>query len=368
VVAQRILDDLDALVERLGTLYREHVPEYAALSDAAMETEVLPVTRKATQAFFEAVVTNREPRVEDVIEFDTMGRRRLDMGVPLEPMLHVYRMFGRGVWEAVVAATPEGEERVLADLGARWMDYVDRASSIAASGYLEASHERLRHVDARRSAVLDALLAVRDSAEIAALSTEFAINFADAYMPVLVAASDVATRIDAVSRVCPAGALVGHRGTHLLLLVPGSAPDLALVLAEAGGGIVAYGRAATPGPDLAAELAHTEQLAAVAASRGVTGVIGPGDLLIEQLLAANARVASDLRRRLGPFLDADRGGALASTLRTYLALGSVPDTAAAESVHPNTVAYRLRRVAELTGLDPRVPEQAALLSLAVHTI
>jgi DNA-binding PucR family transcriptional regulator len=34
-------------------------------------------------------------------------------------------------------------------------------------------------------------------------------------------------------------------------------------------------------------------------------------------------------------------------------------------VHPNTVAYRLRRVRELTGLDARVPTDAALLVIAL---
>lgn len=35
-------------------------------------------------------------------------------------------------------------------------------------------------------------------------------------------------------------------------------------------------------------------------------------------------------------------------------------------MHPNTVAYRLKRVKELTGLDPRVPRDATMLVLALH--
>ena len=64
----------------------------------------------------------------------------------------------------------------------------------------------------------------------------------------------------------------------------------------------------------------------------------------------------------------DRGGLVVSTLRTYLRCGSIPETARLESVHPNTVAYRLRRVAEISGLDPRIPNDAAQLVLAMAAV
>jgi DNA-binding PucR family transcriptional regulator len=49
----------------------------------------------------------------------------------------------------------------------------------------------------------------------------------------------------------------------------------------------------------------------------------------------------------------------------YLASGSIPETGRREHVHANTVAYRLGRVKELTGLDPRVPRESALLVLGL---
>jgi sugar diacid utilization regulator len=54
-----------------------------------------------------------------------------------------------------------------------------------------------------------------------------------------------------------------------------------------------------------------------------------------------------------------------ATLRRYLETGSVPDTARREMVHANTVSYRLGRVRDLTGLDPRVPRESALLVLGL---
>jgi len=52
---------------------------------------------------------------------------------------------------------------------------------------------------------------------------------------------------------------------------------------------------------------------------------------------------------------------LVSTLRSYLACGSVSETAAASYCHRNTVLNRLGQVRDLTGCDPSIPEQAALL-------
>jgi len=54
-----------------------------------------------------------------------------------------------------------------------------------------------------------------------------------------------------------------------------------------------------------------------------------------------------------------------ATLRTYLETGSIPETARREVVHSNTVGYRLNRVREITGLDPRTPRDSALLVLGL---
>jgi DNA-binding PucR family transcriptional regulator len=53
-------------------------------------------------------------------------------------------------------------------------------------------------------------------------------------------------------------------------------------------------------------------------------------------------------------------------LRTYLDAGlNLTRTAKALFVHPNTVVYRLRRIRELSGRDPRSPDDVLILSLAI---
>jgi hypothetical protein len=66
--------------------------------------------------------------------------------------------------------------------------------------------------------------------------------------------------------------------------------------------------------------------------------------------------------------DAEHGAGLVATLRAWLdAFGDVPAAAAAEFVHPNTFRYRLRRVAEVGGIDLDDPEArfGAMLQLRV---
>lgn len=364
-IARRMLDQLDVLVERMGDAYRAEVPEYAALSDEEMREEVLPVSRDLVDAFLDAVVHDHPPDVEQVGALQRMGRRRLEMGVPLEPMLHVYRVAGRTVWSALVAATEAGEEQALTDLGGSWMDFVDRAASIAASGYLDASHDHLRRLDARRTALVEGLLAATDAADVAALGVEFATPIAAAYRPVLVAADGVAARIDRLAAACPAATLSGHRGRHVLLLVPGDA-DLADIRRRAGDALVVHGALSEPGPALTAEVHDAQRLVELGWAAGRRGELSIDDLVVDQLVAAGPRLAANLAARvLGPLRAGDRTGVLVTTLVEWLATGAVPEVARREVVHPNTVAYRLRRVAELTGLDPRIPNEAVVLLLAL---
>lgn len=366
-VASRVLADLDALVETIGVALRDEIPEYAAMTPAQMTEDVLPVTRRVVTSFFDAVVSGAPVGAKVVRKFEESGRARLEMGVPLESMLHAYRIAGRVTWTAVTHAIRPGEETLLAALAAQWMDYIDLASSAVAKAYMSASAERLRSLDARRRELVEALLTATDPGEVAAVSLRFSTILAGAYVPVLVAGDDVAGRIDALLATAPERTLGGHRGDRVLLLVPETFGGSAALAGVVPDGIVAWGRPAAPGAALLAEVGSVEALLEAGVAEGRTaGAYGPDDLLVEQLLLGNERVADALRRRVSDVLAArDPSGAIVATLRAYLDTGSIPETARREVVHANTVAYRLGRVRDLTGLDPRVPVDAALLVLGL---
>jgi hypothetical protein len=72
------------------------------------------------------------------------------------------------------------------------------------------------------------------------------------------------------------------------------------------------------------------------------------------------------RDTLGALLVKDRRGLLRRTLLAYLeAGGSQVDAATALGVHRNTLAYRLKQIAELTGTDPTKPQSHLALHMAL---
>jgi hypothetical protein len=369
-VCERVRAGIDDLIVELGRAYREAVPEYAALGDVEMDTEVLPVSRDLVVTFLDALTAGRTPDVAGR-KLTSMGARRLAMGVPLEPMLHVYRVAGRVVWDAIVASTKPEETGALAGLGAAWMDYLDRASSVAATGYLDASHERLRRLDADRDALVEALLAAADEAEVGAVAIAYQTAFAPAYVPVVFDGNGVAARIDRVLDAAPPGTLGRVRGTTVLALVPAGPEDASRpvpTVEAAAAEVTVVGEPAAAGRSLAAEVAELRQLLAAAQASGRTGRLTTRDLAVERLVAGAPKLAASLRSTVvAPLAALDRNRTLHETLAAFVELGAVPEVARAVQVHPNTVAYRLRRIHEITGLDPKVPRHLLLLVVAMAT-
>jgi hypothetical protein len=298
-IAQRVLDQLDELLPQMGATYQAEVEEYARLTSEQLEHEVLRTSRKIVEEFFGRLSAGRDTSKVDLSDLSRAGRRRLEMGITLDSAMHAFRLAGRETWKAVVAAVRPGEETAVAELAAGWIDYMDRASSSFADGYVAASHERLRRLDARRSAIVDALLEARDWGEVAAVAARYSLALAPRYRPVLLAGEDVLVRIDLMLQQAPADTLAGRRGDRVLALLPDLEADPKHLAKSAHAQLATYGRPVAPGPELLAEVRHIDATLDTAAGAGhLDGVFGPDDLLLEQLLAGNDRVATSFAGRV----------------------------------------------------------------------
>src|SRR5208282_3368463 len=163
--------------------------------------------------------------------------------------------------------------------------------------------------------------------------------------------------------------LAGVHGNRLILVVGGSDDPIAAAERFAG----RFG----PGPVIAGPLVRDLRTASVSARAALAALraapawpdaprpAGADELLPERALdgdpEARAALISDVYE---PLLSG--GNALLDTLTTYLEQGSsLEATARLLFVHPNTVRYRLRRVAELTEYTPSAGRDGFTLWVAI---
>jgi PucR family transcriptional regulator, purine catabolism regulatory protein len=113
--------------------------------------------------------------------------------------------------------------------------------------------------------------------------------------------------------------------------------------------------------------------AAAAAEQPGSGVLDVTDLGVSGLLAGSGSAAAAeafVAQILGPIL-AHNGDdtSLVETLRAYLRHGCRPGPAAAElRVHRHTLSYRLERIRQLTGRDPRAGAHLLSFGLALELL
>jgi DNA-binding PucR family transcriptional regulator len=166
-------------------------------------------------------------------------------------------------------------------------------------------------------------------------------------------------------------ALCATQGDRLVVILGGVADT------DTGKAAQAMARFFGPGPvvagpradDLAS--AHVSARSAIAGLRAAIGwpdaprPVASDDLLPERVLAGDGHARRHLVESVfGPLSEAR--GTLVETLTAYFQHGaSLEATARALFVHPNTVRYRLRQVAELTGLSATHPREGLTLQLAL---
>lgn len=164
-------------------------------------------------------------------------------------------------------------------------------------------------------------------------------------------------------------ALCGGHGDRMVVVLGGVEEPLdaaARVAGFFGPGPVVVGPVV---PDLGK--AHLAARAALAAHRAATGwpqaprPVASGDLLPERALAGDGHARRHLVDDVYAPLDLARGDLLGTLAAYFHHGGTVEATARELIVHPNTVRYRLRQVADLTGLDPSDGRHAFALRIAL---
>jgi hypothetical protein len=315
-----------------------------------------------------------------------VGRLRATQGIPLEAVLRGYRLGGQVLWEALVAASRQGEGHddglLLEVAGSLWRTN-DRECTAVATAY-RAEERRRTGLDAtERQRLVDALLDGRggDPAFVRTASELLAVPLAGRLAVVVAPASEdgpdpLPDPVSALLRrgIRSAWAVRTQAQVGVVALGARRLPELlgwlgALAAGPVGVSAVVEGAAAVAG---AYRLAETT---ARTLPPGAARVVTVDDRLPEALLSNSPEVTERLvDQTLGRLLELpeDERGVLLETLSAFLDADGSP-TRAADLLycHRNTVMHRLRRIEAVTGrklTDPRARLlwQLALLGTGHH--
>ncbi|MCR3719181.1 DNA-binding transcriptional regulator, PucR family [Prauserella flava] len=248
----------------------------------------------------------------------------------------------------------------------------------AASSYAAAAEARGAW-DARLEAlVVDGI--VRGDAEESVLSRAAALGWdpaASATVMVGTSPSDDPPTVvfEVRSRAARAGCpvLLGVQGTRLVVVAGGADDEQArdgalldtLAAAFGDGPIVAGPTVAGLGEAHASAAEALSAMRAVVAWPGAPRPVRSVDLLPERALAGDPSAERRLVDEIAKPLE-EAGPALLATVEGYLETGGVLEMCARQLfVHPNTVRYRLRKAAELTGRNAADPRDALVLRVAL---
>jgi hypothetical protein len=350
----------DVFAGRFLALARQHLPDYAVLSDDEI--------RASAQHFMDTVVAELAClRVPDGALrglLNTFAVERAARGIPPESLAAGYQLGSR----AMLALFDEvaGEVGLPADLVLAMHDSTWEFSNEAASVFSRVQHdlamERARFDAERRSGfaagILNGTFALEQINRDAHL---FGLDPRARHVPLAARAGSAAgaeliRRAIASALRMPADRLLSAEvGGCLGFIAPNQPDHLAGHLS---------GQLVAAGPAVALDQLHDGFAEAVLALDTAelfrqTGVVKLADLGPRPLVLALERVAAGLsERHLAALAGPGRANNdIEETTRVYLDCDQqVSETAERLAVHQNTVRYRVHRFRELTGLDLRRTE------------
>jgi DNA-binding PucR family transcriptional regulator len=348
----------------------ERLPFFAEL-EASQRASVQLVVQTALVNFAEWM---RNPRgdVGYTAEAFALVPQELTRRIALRQTVDMVRVTMEHFEEAVPMLARNGDQVTALTVGI--LRYSRNLAFAAASGYADAAEARGAWDTRMEANVVDAV--VRGDIGPQLQSQAAALNW-DATAPATVlvgfpqpgradfASEDVHDIVTRNGRT----ALSDVHGTWLVAIVSGHLsptdkilPELLEVFADQPVVIGPFASSL-----VAAHYSAAEAIAGMNAVAGWSGAPRPvsaRELLPERALlgdlSAIAALDSDVMRPL-----ADAGPALTETLDAYLDSGGAIEACARKLfVHPNTVRYRLKRIADFTGRDPTLPRDAYVLRVA----
>ncbi|CAM5271106.1 hypothetical protein SGLAM104S_02611 [Streptomyces glaucescens] len=376
--ARVLMDDLAELTDRLLAVVQDQEPAYRA----AVESDPVGVWQEMHRSLRHSVASLLDPRgARDGARRCSwrIGATRAEQGLPLDAVLHAFRLGGSLVWQGLVEETsrraPE-DVRLLVHVATDVWHFVDEHCTIVTDAYRQVERQlawrRENNVRLLSAALLDGTSRIADLPE-----TARALDMPENGRYLVVAVADG-------GRTGARGAAV-VRGAARVHWHAGVEVDYGIVLLGEDGAAGQGGDGNPPEPtgDPGARIGvggAVDGLASVGEARRLAdtalrmcppdgGTIRLTEHLPAALVVSSPELGATLADRvLGP-LDrvepADRE-VLLDTVATWLACdGSAQRAGERLYCHRNTVLNRLRRFEQLTGRSLARPTDLVEISLAL---
>ncbi|MGA5515676.1 PucR family transcriptional regulator [Streptomyces pseudogriseolus] len=365
--ARVLLDDLPQLTDRLVAVLEEQEPAYRT----AGEGDAAATWQEVHRSLRHSISSLLDPRgARDGARRCSwkIGATRAEQGLPLDAVLHAFRLGGSLVWQGLVDETsrtaPE-DVRLLVHVASDVWDFVDEHCTVVADAYRQTERRlawrKENRVRLLAAALLDGTSRIADLPEAAE-----ALDLPEQGRYAVVAVEGCAGAQAVLAPDVRAHWHTGADTDHGIVLVEG---DAAAIVPDEQPPGVRVGVSGTV--DGLAAVGEARRLAdtALRLCPEAGGTVRLTEHLPAALVASSPDLAAALTERLlGPLaaLDPAEAEVLLDTLATWLACdGSAQRAGRRLYCHRNTVLNRLRRYEQLTGRSLSRPTDLVETTLAL---
>lgn len=350
----------------MSEAFRSEIAAFERLPAPSQEDVIVGVERNLRR-WGRWLSTGVTPPDSDFDPLREWARARANEGVRLEDLLRAFGVGRQVGWELIRRHAREDETDALLDAAGLLMRYMDRISAVVTDTYL-AERDVLVSEDERRTrGLLDSLSSGAPlEVDQLELAERLGVPIEPAYVPFAIVLPGRPPR-----RHAALAARLRRREWKLTVTDAGRVVGLAwkpLKLAdlEEGSDVLLVTARPTPRNELAEMREDLALLAEYGRRAGRRGSIQAEDHLLEILMGRLPGPAAGLRRKVLAPLAEPEHKELLRTLRTFVS-NQYDRAATSEAlhVHRNTLAYRLRRIEEVTGLDLDSARDRASAYLAI---
>ena len=388
-IVELFIKRLDEIVETSSVAIWDDVESYSRLGNS-FKDDVSSAVRENVAILADVLSTAKTVGRTELEPIERVGARRAETGIPLEDVLHAYRIVSRVCWDILAeecrSYSGEALEATI-NIADAVLRYTDQVNSSVADAYARAQRAIVREQEAARREFLSDLLYGTDAPpeDILRRAHAFGYDLSLGYVAMVGSASssvngrelEVAAAATRAAELATTDPIVLQKAEHIIALIPtGPSVDLATMPEKVVSDLDGDWQFGLGGPEPGLEGIRKAYLEArealeIGAALGLDGAVYRFDdlLLYHFLRIEPALVDRFIDQMLGEVIayDERRKGELMRTMDAYFSAdGSVKMAGESLFAHPHTVTYRLKQIEKLTGWSLRDAEDKIRLQLALR--